>query len=232
MRYPILSLPLILCWCVLISGCKEKVTDIDPTTYESKGIMPLKVGNKWWYRVTTYDTNGTYKSDYPDSLGIYDVVSIGGEIWYEYMGSSLGSLYGIYYLNRADGLWRIDRPIADSALIAKYPAQQNDTFDTERNITGFPGPIDTTITNWIVDDLAATIPVTKGTFTCYHYKAQIRNAQGRLFTLEERKRRRDAEVHYYYAPNIGMVLHEIWDVTPGGRIYKRYQKELVDYILK
>jgi len=174
---------ILLCTLVLLAGCGDEF--VGPTA--AGVIMPLKVGNQWIGRWTSFDPGAPRY----DTLTIVSEVRKGNELWFK--GSD-----GNLYINRADGLWRYSESSESCAeiLLAKYPAALNDTFGI-CTTTKQGGPGTYTYTDAVVtvaNDTTITVPA--GAYACQAYKPVVAGP-GRMGSDEIDRN--------YYAPNIGPV---------------------------
>ncbi|HPI19317.1 MAG TPA: hypothetical protein PKY56_03015 [Candidatus Kapabacteria bacterium] len=99
---------------------------------EKSVIMPLKVGNVWYYDVAEYNTNGDETKKYQDSIFISGIKMIGKEKWYITRFPMISD-ENIYLANTDVGLYvRCD--CEDTAfLYAKYPNYQGEYLERKFN---------------------------------------------------------------------------------------------------
>lgn len=99
---------------------------------EKSVIMPLKVGNVWYYDVTEYNQNGNEVKKYQDSIFISGIKMIGNEKWYVTRFPMISD-EEIYLANTDVGLYvRCD--CEDTAfLYAKYPNYQGEYLERKFN---------------------------------------------------------------------------------------------------
>jgi len=90
-------------------------------------IMPLAVGNRWVYRVVTYE-NPVYPLDTTyDTILIVRDTAIQGETWYI---DGDGALYA----NRSSGLWRLSSG-GQLYLFAKFPGTAGQVYNADPDIS-------------------------------------------------------------------------------------------------
>ena len=144
MKKLILSLITVL---FIITACSDS-----SSPSETKEILPLKVGNEWWFK------NTPYKED--DSLTMFNIIREAkyyDEDWFVF------NLYGKQTLmqNKSDGLWKIDfneeNPEGKKSLYFKYPAT-----------VGTVTEIDDAKVTLLSDNEQVEVPV--GSFSCYLYR--------------------------------------------------------------
>lgn len=119
------TIALISCGDIVDSDSNIKKTSLDYSSVldnqETGVIMPLKVGNKWLYKVTEYFSTGEIYSSYYDSIVVKSEEYKNGEKWYKVYLPMLTTMNDVYITNTDKGLWFInDNPIS-SYLIANYP---------------------------------------------------------------------------------------------------------------
>ena len=147
----------ILCYFMLsIQGCthdESSATSGSTTTQtQTTGPFPLKLGNTWTYKVTSFDAKG--KPLGTSGQVIYHITrdtTIVGEQWYyfELNGS------GLYYFNRTDGVWNFANGTRQSFF--KYSSTKYTWYSTNLGSMRI-----------LSTDTNLTVP--KGTFSCYQYR--------------------------------------------------------------
>jgi hypothetical protein len=205
MKFAYILLTAVLLSLAIFNGCKK---DDNPVTAGTGGvIMPLKVGNFWFYEEISLDTAGIIIG--ADTVGFMVMrdTTIGGEKWY-FIG--VDSTAREMLANRTDGLWYARlRSGSDSGspafLYAKYPATVNYTWPLPDTTTKKVVSVDTSLA-------LSTIPDT--TFRCYLY-GTIANGSAvpSLFS--------------FFPPGIGFVREEVYDQTPSGRPYLRNRRDIL-----
>ena len=203
MKKIILLLPLII--CILLS-CSDNTTN--PS--DAKEIWPLKVGNYWVLKSTSYDKLGNVESEYTDTIivfkdslwnskKIFALKSLNENIFFKYDFAYYqnGSMYGINF--------KTDR--VDTFLIIKYPGKVGEV------IIG----INDTLTITSVNETYKTIA---GDFICYKYSGD-RN-YGYLAELFD----------MYFSPGIGMVGNELFTKRVGSEFYLEHKVELISYYVQ
>jgi len=136
---------------LLAFGCQNKDNPVEtPTALEP--IVPLKIGNQWFFQLSYFDTSGNVLLTTTDSFKVFRDSTIANEQWFvmSYYGGST-----LVCTNRKDGFWSFERD--SQYLILKYPATPNEIYPT----------IDATA-RFVSSEAVLTVP--KGTFTCYKYE--------------------------------------------------------------
>lgn len=64
-----ISIVLLIFFSIVISTCSESTNPILPPDTEPDELVPLKIGNSWSFKITTYDTLGAI--DWIDTLTIF-----------------------------------------------------------------------------------------------------------------------------------------------------------------
>jgi hypothetical protein len=200
---------------LLIAGCKEN----SQSPQSADVIMPLAVGNQWYWDVEYYAPDGTVTGAGKDSLLITSTRNVGGveryvigtgaEIYYE--GSALvTSLNGF----RKPFIWaRHPMPLAAPEII--------DTFviTTEQS----PDPIENA--EYIMTYLSNSVPITTPSGNYNTLKYQFDLIGMRSDTLHSRD-------FGYYALNVGLVMKEQFVLdTLTGNLYRVSQSRLTKVIL-
>jgi len=111
---------------LLIYGCSE-ITEPDNSINE---LIPLKIGNTWNYKMTSYDSTGVilYYEDINSSID--KDTTINGLKWYGYNSMPPG----IWYINKSDGYWTFVKGgtgniLNDTSLVVyKYPTQVGEIY--------------------------------------------------------------------------------------------------------
>jgi len=182
----------------------------DSISDNSEGLVPFKVGNKWIIRFYAYDTSGNVIATFLDSFAVRRDTIIGKERWYRLIGLKPADLdTRDWYTNRSDGIW-VRRRYYDSSityLTFKFPTVKGDFWgnqihDSTRTLS----------TNEVVE-------TPSGIDTCIHYEDHYQFSQL-------------GDFHYYFAPNKGWVMFEIFTQTNSGRLYVVNRSVLIRAILQ
>lgn len=188
----------------LIGGCSDDdVTD--PVIPESKTLMPLAVGNSWSYsKMTRLYTDGSIEID-KSTVEITGDTTHVEDIWYT---TSAGE-----YMNKVDGLYIHFYYILGTygPVVYRYPARAGDTYTN-------PALDGTSLVTVI--SLSKAINVPAGQFNCVGYNSIINNADGFWST------------NRYFAPDVGNVLTESWDVRDENDTVLYIREELTRYELQ
>jgi hypothetical protein len=129
-----LFLAVCIVFCIVLSSCEDIVNsenNINKTkiTYnyvksdqEHGVIMPLKVGNKWIYKVTDFNSSGIIQKNYLDSIVVNEEVQINGEKWFKVRFPLINENYDILMTNTDVGLlYKCDICSDVISLLAQYP---------------------------------------------------------------------------------------------------------------
>ncbi|MEI6089772.1 MAG: hypothetical protein WCR42_04930 [bacterium] len=202
----------LLAFVILLSSC-EDIVDADYkikktkisyhsviTNQENGVIMPLKVGNLWVYKITSYNQDGSLSGISYDSLLIKRDTIINNEKWFiieepQYKHNDL-----IYLTNTDIGLWyKSSEMINKSYLRAEYPIK-NATYFIETVSDEIPELVNDSLDIWINTGIANNFSSSYGVFNCNKY-----TAWGHI-----RKADRDYNPWFveYYSPNLGLLRTE------------------------
>ncbi len=150
----------------LLGGCgkNDESSVFSPPAVVVSGPFPLKVGNSWTYKLTSFDTSGIALGAPEDFIyRVTEDTTVFNEKWYYLSGA-------LYYIDRSDGVWRVLN--GTPVLFLKYPATVNDSYSS-------------TLGKIRVISTGATITVPKGTYSCYQYRlSQANGSQYDYYFLE------------------------------------------------
>jgi hypothetical protein len=197
-------LTLLFIIAIAFTGCKQNSTS--PT--ETKEIIPLKVGNNWILKRTTYDSNKVVTKIVFDTIIILKDTVVKGQTAY-IMTETASSIKRLVVMNKSDGFHLLDiRPDTIYYWLAyKYPAAVGDVFSGLAN-------------NISVKSINSSITVKAGIFTCYEYFNESQFP----------------DVYYkyqnYLTPGIGRIYAENYTQEKGGKLYMDTKTELQSYDLK
>jgi len=187
----------------------------DSISDNSEGLVPFKIGNKWYYNYYYYDTSGTQLPGFHyDSAVVTRDTVISKERWYKIRNFKPADVDDWdWYTNRSDGIWvlrRVINPRQDTAyayLTFKYPTVQGEYW-------GSPLGDSTRVhsTNEVVE-------TPSGIDTCIKYEDHYEFSNL-------------GDLHYYFAPNKGWVMLELFSRTDSGRLYVVNRLILVQVILR
>jgi hypothetical protein len=217
MRSAILT---VFIFTVLIIGgsCQyfpEKIVEPDSISNNSTGLVPFKIGNKWYYNYYYYDTTGAQMQGFHyDSAVVSRDTIIGKERWYKIVNFKPPNVdYLDWYTNRSDGICVLRRVInhfedtAYAYLTFKYPGQVGE----------FWGSILRDSTRILSLNDLITTPL--GVDTCIHYEDHYEFSNL-------------GDDHYYFAPKKGWVMLELFSRTNSGRLYVVDRLVLIKIVLK
>jgi hypothetical protein len=198
------SILLLVVLIIVSLSCKK---DENPASPSDTGlpILPLKTGNAWVFRWTSYDTTGATTGTGNDTLMVGRDTLISGAAWYQFTAPE------VFWTNKADGAWRLisgPSPLP-SALAFKYPANAGDVWNL---------PLTSEVTlQLIVVSTGVSVTVPKGSYNCYQYNSLYgtRMVEGD-----------------YLCPGVGLVAYDVYSVTSSGRVYRYARSELVSLVLK
>jgi hypothetical protein len=162
-------------------------------------IFPLKLGNKWAYRISYYDTLGAKFQVSYDTMTILTRTMVENQEWYLWRDPDA------YLSDQPGGTWyrniRTDT-MSQAGLFYKYPASVGESWAT-------PYMMYSTLTLTLTS-ANSVVEVPAGRFGCYVY--QIERTQNVEFLV----------------PGIGLVYSELYPGVPSGKHYK-YVRELTSY---
>ena len=141
-------------------SCKDSQS---PTaSVDTSVIIPLKVGNMWIYKTTSWSVRANSDSTfYSDTTRVNSQMVINNAVWF--LVTTTTGVDTSKRQNRSDGLWGFDS-LQGPELIIKYPANINDTYGEYTVVT----------TDTAID-------VSAGRFNCYVYKRINSNSETKLF---------------------------------------------------
>ena len=204
MKYKI-SLILIIAAAAFMSSCKQSTeVNADPGV-----IVPLKIGNMWVEKITTYDSLGNTMSTMIDTQKVINDTTIGNEKWYSYtnyLGNTL-------FTNRPDGYYMRYKNAYDRSysitILWKYPAKANESFNVQDAST-------------VVKSTDDNVTVTAGIFNCFQYRFLYTSQPGTPYVGYQQD---------WLSPGLGPVRTMGFNVTPSGKEYLYYSAELISYKL-
>lgn len=154
-------------------------------TTNNISILPLKVGNKWYYQWKKYDFYGTITSDSSGSVSIKKDTTINNDLCFLYGKNS-------YFTEKSNGIYIYYKNYANPYLYFKYPANTGDNYN--------PGP-GSMFTSVVSTNISTSVPA--GTFNCYNYKVLYIGSISEFY------------YNYYMAPYIGIVKTELYYKVSG-----------------
>lgn len=139
-----------LIFTLLFIGCKDNDENPVQPSSNNQSIIPLKIGNSWTYKVTTFDENGNILHTWQDIRQIEKDTLIQNEKWFFY--------YYEWRCSRSDGIYSYKPNTSKQYYLEyKYPGNVNETYSL--------GYITVTI---ISTNQNITVP--KGNFVTYKYR--------------------------------------------------------------
>ncbi len=163
-----------------------------PITKETS-IIPLALGNKWEFRDTHYDSDGTFLGIDSSSIFVDTMFNADGWTWHH--TNPDGLLMSI----RSDGVWLRGIYLGSDILWHRYPARSGDT-----TILGvvYPGNSTRALHVKVVVAVDTMITVPAGTFKCIGYQSRYLDDQGKVIPGY------DVLYKYtdYYSLGVGFVL--------------------------
>ena len=111
---------------ILISNCSDST---EPGNAAAE-LIPLKVGNSWNYKLTSYDSSGSISYIENQNSTIIKDTSISNYTWYAYNDAP----NGIWFTNKSDGYWAFIKAntgsiVKDTSMIVfRYPTQVGDIY--------------------------------------------------------------------------------------------------------
>jgi hypothetical protein len=201
------SLLLILLSSIIILSCSES-TEPDSSNPD---LIPMAVGNKWSYKLTSYDSLGNVLYTESTSSSIDKDTIIDGTIWYGYEDG----FNGIWNINKTNGYWIFVKAFYGYSLndttwmVYKYPCNVGETFGEADY------PIQVVSKNEIIS-------VPAGNFTTIHYSFIFANYNNYLLISNE----------VYVCPGIGVVKSTQIGKKFDGTNYVVGKSELMSYDIK
>jgi len=191
----------------LFSNC----SDTTEPELSSTGLIPLKVGNTWNYKLTVYDSTEVFLYDEEQTSSIIKDTIINNSTWYTYDSTPTG----IWFSNNTTGYWVQVKvttglvPNDTSRVVYRFPTQVGDIY----------GDIESPLEVISTDE---NITVPSGTFKAIHIRTTLPSSTNYLLDSQET----------YIVPNIGIVkVMQIGKVANGNK-FVVYKNELLSYSLK
>lgn len=195
--------------------CNPVIVPPDSISDNSTGLVPFKIGNKWYYNYYYYDTSGTQEPGFHyDSVVVTRDTIINKERWYKirnFKGPDVD--YLDWYTNRSDGIGVLRRVInqyqdtAYAYLTFKYPTMRSEFW-------GSPLGDSTRVLS-----MNEVVETPSGIDTCIVYEDHYE-----FYSL--------GDFHYYFAPNKGWVMLELFSRTDSGRLFVINRLLLVKAVLR
>jgi len=149
---------------------------------EKSVIMPLKVGNVWYYDVAEYNSNGDEIKTYKDSIYIYGTKMIGNEKWYVTRFPMISD-EEIYLANTDVGLYVRCDCEDTSFLYAKYP-KETEQYIAQKSISIVLDSTD----NYVIKDIfiikkgeKESINTLLGAMECIKYSSKLTTVEEELY---------------------------------------------------
>jgi len=178
-------------------------TSCDPSANKPDPTGDIKVGSKWVYKYTKFNSGGTVTGTRNLELTVTAEQTISGQTWWVLTVTGTGE---VSYLRKAsDGYWTIKNNTPQ--LQFKIPAAMNDTW--RLTFSNSPGDY----SDFIVKDVAASVTVPIGTVTTYYAEGYDSNS------IEDK---------VWYNEQYSLVKLQEFDEGPTG-MYVDYQLELVSF---
>ena len=192
---------------LLLFSCSNS-TEPDETINE---LIPLKIGNKWNYKMTIYDSLGSisYREDITTSIDRDTFIN--GIKWYGYNTPPTR----IWHTNKSDGYWTFVKAgtgnvVNDTSLLVyKYPTQVGDVYgnpDMPREVVSV--------------DEEITIPA--GKFKAIHLVTTFTGSTNYLLDSFET----------FITPGLGVIKVMQIGKRSDGTKFIVYKNELVSFELK
>ena len=191
---------------ILISNCSETTEPENP----SAGIIPLKVGNSWNYKLTSYDSSGSISYIENQNSTIIKDTSISNYTWYAYNDVP----NGIWFTNKSDGYWAFIKANTGSIIndtlifVYKYPTNVGDIY-------GDPA------SPMVVMAINKFLSVPAGTFNVIHIVSTSVDTTNYLIDSFE----------LFIAPQVGIIKTMQIGRKPNGDKFIVYKRELESYEL-
>lgn len=209
------AIAIILSSCGDSLGLEERVI-IEQVPAE---ILPLKIGNRWDYEITRYNTAGGIDKVSETKYEITGSISLNDEIWYiQHQGTDDPGVLK-YLINKSDGLWQKNSPGSEASLLSPYPCKVGEEYLVSKYIDSQSGKAVEIIRR--VDEIYRVIAINSEKFHC--------------IMLSDRQQMDNTAIGpnplnvIYYAPNIGFVRRERYSNDENGKSYLFELWELKSY---
>ncbi len=191
-----------------IIACKKdaQVVNVNSNNISSTALLPLTVGNKWYYQDSTFDTT-TYaiKSDLTDSVVVINnTVTVQGDPYWAVVESDSTGCFGYwgYFTNYAESNNLFDIIGLDSSYnrYLFWGGSSSDGYQLLKTYTGYTSLscafIQNTygfVTNYNVNG-----------YTCQKNLIQVQDCKGTTSYVT------------YVSAGVGVVRYEMWQQNNGG----------------
>lgn len=217
------------CNDIVDSDKNIKITEITynyvKSDQENDVVMPLKLGNKWYYDVYVYDLDSsTY---HIDSIEVIKEVNLNNEKWFE-VRMPMFSNKNVFLTNTDVGLWlKCDDCNYKSFHLAKYPAISEifvSGYIDARTIPNInENYSDSLVKLTIIKSIGnSTINVPYGNFDCLKYESRFKTDDGETshvpFMIE------------HYALETGLIkMEEFYSQTRIARVFELRNNPSINY---
>lgn len=201
-----LVLLLLLTTLLMSSGCDRSRGILDNSS--SGEIIPLKVGNRWVYKLTQFDEEGDVLGSDQYAARVDRDTVLNNETWYFLVDANRILALAT---NRADGYWVREVTVLAGAVVgvgepylsAKYPATVGEMYPNDDDYV-------TTVTS-----TGTEVSIPAGAHDCYQY---LRMSATRPYE----------STFYYRAPGVGTVLQELFASAGDTSSYRQFLLELTE----
>lgn len=189
--------------------------NIKKTKLDSSVILPLSVGNIWYYKTTDRDDKGQINFTRFDTVQILSKQIINSTNWYEEW-NTLTPEFNDFLSNSDTGLVR--KTVEDIYYLdRRFPSQLNFIYDIP---VGEIYLNDTLDRNRKVVSVSDEISVDAGNFTCYKYQDELLQDDIVIFKPSEIA---------YYSKGIGLIKVIFYRISDEGNLFVFREMELTDY---
>jgi hypothetical protein len=192
---------------ILISNCSDS-TEPENSAAE---LIPLKVGNSWNYKLTSYDSSGSISYIENQNSKIIKDTNISNHTWYAYNDAP----DGIWYTNKSDGYWAFIKSntgaiVNDTSVIVfKYPTQVGDIYSNS-------------YMSMEVIAINEELIVSAGVFRTIHIKSVYEDTTNYLLDSFE----------WFIAPQVGIIRSKQIGKKPNGNKFVVLMRDLESYALE
>jgi hypothetical protein len=141
-------------FALIFFSCDHSTNPITAENSTSTVIMPLKIGNKWIFENTDFDSTGAVVRTYVDTLAIIGEMMVDEQRWFIANEDCI-------VRNSAEGLCSallVGGKISNMSLVAKFPGSTGDKWNYGYNMIAS-------------SDILVNVPY--GDFHCFRYEGEM-----------------------------------------------------------
>ncbi len=237
----------VLIFVVMTMACSDRIDPLAPGSLTGdfavgiKGLVPIAIGNRWTYLVTTYDTTGAETRRYSYTMVVTDTVTadtsripLRGGVRQSMTPTALR-----WFSFRGDGgattLWQVDtveqlrfRPADDS----RFYEQTAFNFRAAVHDTSAAVFVRSEMTIWESSDTATTADSVRTVLTEKADSLRTTLGSAPVFRYRQRYDARSVFTEFAFKPGFGLVLVERFAVLPGGGTVCVRRDQVTSYFLQ